>query len=241
MSHGASERRGRWRQAAAVLLAATACSSTHPKPVAQATPALAQRTCLVLSVGGPQGLAQLGAITAVQVTHTRIDCVVGTSMGALTGSLYATEPREIVTFRYKALLARYAREGNGEAVDLGALGALLGAGLAVATGGASILIAEAAVLGGIGGIATTQPLKLARFKVVLNDYYGGASIQGLPLMFGTLYKRKAAAGYVDEDGRSGVLAAAVSNSIANPFIFKDINVETAGFIEGTPRRPLNFA
>ncbi len=52
------------------------------------------RTCLVLSVGGPNCIAHLGAIQAARDAQMRIDCVAGSSIGSRVGSLYATAPSE---------------------------------------------------------------------------------------------------------------------------------------------------
>lgn len=48
------------------------------------------RTCLVLSGGGARGMAHIGVIKVLERERIPIDCVVGTSMGAIVGSLYAS-------------------------------------------------------------------------------------------------------------------------------------------------------
>lgn len=57
-------------------------------------PALAQNagydTCLVLSGGGARGMAHIGVIKALERERIPVDCIVGTSMGAVVGSLYAS-------------------------------------------------------------------------------------------------------------------------------------------------------
>ncbi|MFV1983045.1 MAG: patatin-like phospholipase family protein [Thiohalomonadales bacterium] len=45
---------------------------------------------LVLSGGGARGLSHIGVLKALEELHIPVDCVVGTSMGALVGGLYAT-------------------------------------------------------------------------------------------------------------------------------------------------------
>ncbi|MFZ5636330.1 MAG: patatin-like phospholipase family protein [Pseudomonadota bacterium] len=47
-------------------------------------------TCLVLSGGGARGMAHIGVIKALERERIPIDCIVGTSMGAVVGSLYAS-------------------------------------------------------------------------------------------------------------------------------------------------------
>ena len=58
---------------------------------AQATaPACTQRTALVLSGGGAKGLAHVGVLLALDRAGIKPDLVVGTSMGAIIGSMYAS-------------------------------------------------------------------------------------------------------------------------------------------------------
>src|SRR5262245_28208097 len=79
----------------------------------------ARRTCLVLSVGGPAGVAHIGAIAAIKEARVPIDCVVGNSMGALVGSLYATAPADDVDARFRAFVGAYTDETRREAARNG--------------------------------------------------------------------------------------------------------------------------
>lgn len=55
------------------------------------SPALAAaKTCLVLSGGGARGAAHVGVLKALEELRVPVDCIVGTSMGAVVGGLYAT-------------------------------------------------------------------------------------------------------------------------------------------------------
>lgn len=47
-------------------------------------------TCLVLSGGGARGMAHIGVIKVLERERIPVDCIVGTSMGAVIGSLYAS-------------------------------------------------------------------------------------------------------------------------------------------------------
>ncbi|HEX6669248.1 MAG TPA: patatin-like phospholipase family protein, partial [Gemmatimonadales bacterium] len=63
--------------------------------LAAASPLAAQdcrppRTALVLSGGGAKGLAHIGVLAALDSLGIRPDMVVGTSMGATVGALYAS-------------------------------------------------------------------------------------------------------------------------------------------------------
>jgi NTE family protein len=50
----------------------------------------APRTALVLSGGGAKGIAHIGVLRVMDSLGIRPDLVVGTSMGAVVGALYAS-------------------------------------------------------------------------------------------------------------------------------------------------------
>lgn len=61
-----------------------------PAPIMAQVPACGEgRTALVLSGGGAKGIAHLGVLAALDSAGVRPDYVVGTSMGAIIGALYA--------------------------------------------------------------------------------------------------------------------------------------------------------
>ena len=70
----------------AVVLAAVSLFSAH-----------AQKVGLVLSGGGAKGLAHIGVLKQLEKNHIPIDYIVGTSMGAVVGGMYAAgySPKEI--------------------------------------------------------------------------------------------------------------------------------------------------
>ncbi|MGE5237087.1 MAG: patatin-like phospholipase family protein [Acidobacteriota bacterium] len=55
------------------------------------------RVCLVLSGGGALGIAHIGVLKVLEELRVPVDCVVGTSMGAIIGGLYAAgySPQEL--------------------------------------------------------------------------------------------------------------------------------------------------
>ncbi len=57
-----------------------------PAQVAQERP----RICLVLSGGGARGMAHIGVLKVLEELKVPIDCIAGTSMGAVVGGLYAS-------------------------------------------------------------------------------------------------------------------------------------------------------
>src|SRR5271163_2001937 len=48
------------------------------------------RVCLVLSGGGARGMAHIGVLRVIEELKVPIDCIAGTSMGAVVGGLYAS-------------------------------------------------------------------------------------------------------------------------------------------------------
>lgn len=70
-----------------ISLGLVAAAATGAPPAAR--PAPRPRVGLVLSGGGALGLAHLGVIRVLEELHVGVDCVAGTSMGAIVGGLYA--------------------------------------------------------------------------------------------------------------------------------------------------------
>jgi NTE family protein len=68
------------RFVAAVLLCAAFAAAAAERP----------RVCLVLSGGGARGAAHVGVLKVLEEYRVPIDCIAGTSMGALVGAAYAT-------------------------------------------------------------------------------------------------------------------------------------------------------
>ena len=56
----------------------------------QTPPATRPRICLVLSGGGARGMAHIGVLKVLEDLKIPIDCIAGTSMGAIVGGLYAS-------------------------------------------------------------------------------------------------------------------------------------------------------
>lgn len=91
------------------VLAAVIAGSSVAAPAALAAQACAPRpTALVLSGGGARGLAHIGVLQVLDSLGVRPDLVVGTSMGAVIGSLYASGYRaaQIDTLVRRAGLGR---------------------------------------------------------------------------------------------------------------------------------------
>jgi len=145
----------------ALLVAISACS--HSKPPVVASTWEWRRICVVLSVGGPDGLAHLGALAALKEAHVPIDCVVGNSMGAVIGALYASAPLDDTTGRFQALMRSYIAATEHDKAEGGILGFLFGAAAVVATGGAALPALAVGGVGFLGGAGSVAKLALRRF------------------------------------------------------------------------------
>ncbi|MGY8527465.1 patatin-like phospholipase family protein [Paracidovorax citrulli] len=60
------------------------------QPPAQSLGYARPRICLVLSGGGARGAAHIGVLRVLESLRVPVDCIAGTSMGALVGAAYAT-------------------------------------------------------------------------------------------------------------------------------------------------------
>jgi NTE family protein len=69
-----------WIYAAEAAAAVTAPDAAGVRP----------RICLVLSGGGARGMAHIGVLKVLEELKIPIDCIAGTSMGAVVGGLYAS-------------------------------------------------------------------------------------------------------------------------------------------------------
>jgi predicted acylesterase/phospholipase RssA len=205
-----------------LVLALGGCAHQTPRFDPQARP-----TCLVLSAGGTRGVVHLGALAAVREAGIPVRCVVGTSVGALVGSLYASAPAEDTTMRFRRLVDAYLAETERDAHVRG-----LAAGLALAAVAAVLTDGwkgpAAAALGGYAlGAGTVTRADLARLTRVLGAQVGGARIEALPVPFATFHHERAGDGLKLVVDRTGDLASAVGASIANPFVFDDVQVTQA--------------
>jgi len=72
------------------VLPAAALAATPAEPPAAAAAAKRPKICLVLSGGGARGAAHVGVIKVLEEYRVPIDCVAGTSMGALVGGAFAS-------------------------------------------------------------------------------------------------------------------------------------------------------
>jgi NTE family protein len=179
--------------------------------------------CLVLSVGGPKGIAHLGAIDALRDRNIKIAAVYGNSMGAVMGGFYAAQPHADIRERWTACMTEYIRvtkkEKVGSAAALGGLAALL-------SGGALAPV----LIGGAAGAGIVREIDLERFRQVFDASVQHASIEELPIRFATSSQYREGEGLRFEMARTGNLAEAVTRSANNPFIF-NTDVRSASYID----------
>ena len=83
-------------RALACLVATVGVVATAAPPSVAQTPAATgavvarPKVCLVLSGGGARGVAHVGVLKALEALRVPIDCIAGTSMGAVIGGAYAS-------------------------------------------------------------------------------------------------------------------------------------------------------
>jgi len=188
-------------------------------------------TCLVLSVGGADGVAHLGAIAAVKQAGVPISCVVGSSMGALVGAVYASAPADDARVRFETLVRSYAAATESEARRNGL-------GLALLFGVAAKLLSDndvapvvAAGGGYLLGLGVTDKLDRDRLVKVMDRFFAGRRIEALPLPFAALYQKREGSGVSMVTARAGNVAEAVGGSVANPFLFPGLNVNRAAALD----------
>ena len=88
-----------WALMAGLLCAGAPAGAAAEAPAASEVPAataapqgllIRPRICLVLSGGGARGMAHIGVLKVLEDLKIPIDCIAGTSMGAVVGGLYAS-------------------------------------------------------------------------------------------------------------------------------------------------------
>ena len=77
-----------WALGAGCLWSAGSRADAESPPNAE--PPARPRICLVLSGGGARGIAHIGVLKVLEELKIPIDCIAGTSMGAIVGGLYAS-------------------------------------------------------------------------------------------------------------------------------------------------------
>jgi NTE family protein len=86
-----------YRHCIALLACIATLVAIRPAMAAESLPTRRPKTCLVLSGGGARGIVHIGVLKVLEQLHVPVDCVVGTSAGAIIGGVYASgaSPEEI--------------------------------------------------------------------------------------------------------------------------------------------------
>jgi NTE family protein len=79
-----------WALAVACLVCCAGAARALDAPELPRDPLLRPRICVVLSGGGARGIAHIGVLKVLEDLKIPIDCIAGTSMGAVVGGLYAS-------------------------------------------------------------------------------------------------------------------------------------------------------
>jgi len=185
----------------------------------------------VLSVGGADGVAHLGAIAAVKQAGVPISCVVGSSMGALVGAVYASAPTDDARLRFEALVRSYAAATESEARRNGLGLALLFGVAAKLLSDSDVAPAMAAGGGYLLGLGATDTMDRDRLVKVMDRFFAGRPIEALPLPFAALYQKREGSGVSLVTARAGSVAEAVGGSVANPFLFPGLDVSRAAALD----------
>lgn len=121
---------GHWRRCVGLWFLLALCVPAQAGAQSVAGAAKRPKICLVLSGGGARGAAHVGVLEVLEAMHIPVDCIVGTSMGAIIGGLYASgmppkfleatlddpqvqqamaenRPRQLLAYRTKRRNARY--------------------------------------------------------------------------------------------------------------------------------------
>jgi NTE family protein len=182
----------------------------------------APRTALVLSGGGAKGLAHIGVLRVLDELGYRPDLIVGTSMGAIVGAMYASgySGAELDSLARRYSLAELVRaEPRLLARTLGSLRPLI-----QWEPGRHGLRLRAAVVDepAINALVTAGLLP--------GNLLAAGNFDSLPIPF-----RAVVTNLATGEGRvlaSGDLAQAVRASFAIPVVFRPVQVDDSLFIDG---------
>lgn len=210
------------RQLGRILPAALLIGAAGAAPLRAQEACAPARTALVLSGGGAKGLAHIGVLRTLDSLGIRPDLVVGTSMGAIVGAMYASgySGREIDSLAHMLPVASLFRSYDPEAPDVFAplqpvvVWADVEGGFAVQS--ASVREAEA------NALLSTALLR--------GNLLARGDFDRLPIPF-----RAVATDLADRSAvvlRDGDLAQAVRASIAIPLVFVPERRDTQQLADG---------
>jgi predicted acylesterase/phospholipase RssA len=226
--------RGAGVTAALVLTQSAAAQVVRRSPFPPPCPtALGQRSpetlAVVLSGGGARGLAHIGALRVLDSLGVRPSLVVGTSMGALVGALYAggLTGRQLDSLArglpFEALFRRYAPVALLTAGDFRAPVAALAPAFVIEIRGGVVRLQSPVA-------RETQINALFNQLLLRANLAAGGDFDRLPLRFRAVATNVHSGSAVVLDG--GDLAEAVRASIAIPVIFNPVHRDGDLLIDG---------
>ena len=184
------------------------------------------RVCMALSGGGARGYAHLGVLRVLERNRIPVDCIAGTSMGAVVGGLYASglSADELITRLSKVDLTNIAYDRNARSSLSQALREDeydYPLGFEAGYGDGKFKVASGFVQGN-------------RFLILLQDWTsrvpGNASFDRLPIPF-----RAVATDLANGDEvllARGSLAHAIRASMAAPGLFAPITIDNRTLVDG---------
>jgi NTE family protein len=208
-------------RAAAVLGLALAAGSL----AAQEIPAR-PRIGLVLGGGGARGGAHLGVLEVLEELHVPVDCIAGTSMGALTGGAYAAgvSPGEIMDLVGKTDWIRIFDDSAGreaESMRQKTLDDRYYSGLELGVSTKGIRFREGALAG--------EKLKLF-FNQLVRSELGDRSIEDLPLPLAIIATDIGTGDRIAM--RTGNLTSAMRASMSVPGLMAPVLRENRKLVDG---------
>ncbi|EYC49779.1 NTE family protein [Hylemonella gracilis str. Niagara R] len=209
-----------------VVPAASTAASQSPRAEPQARP----RVCLVLSGGGARGGAHLGVLKVLQELRVPVDCIVGTSAGAIIGAAYASGmPLDVLEATIRPLnTALLFRDVQRDDLPLRRKAEgkynYIGPEMGLSTGGISL------PKGAVSGVALEAVLRQ------LTARQRNANFDRLPIPFRAVATDLGTAEMVVLD--HGSLSAAVRASMALPAIVNPVEINGRLLVDGGVSRNL---
>jgi len=225
-----------WRSAVVGLVGATllgAASAQAPAPAPSQRP----RIGLVLAGGGAKGAAHIGVIRVLDQLHIPVDCVVGTSMGALVGATFAsgvTAPeleRAVLAIDWKRTVGGQGRRDS-MPIQRKLSTLTYSIPLEVGVQGGSVRLP--------GGLIATQGIEQSIRTLVASARYTH-NFDELPIPFRAVATDMVAGEMVVLD--SGDLAEAMRASMALPGVFSPVVIDGKVLSDGgiTRNLPVDIA
>jgi len=225
-----------WRSAVAGLVGATLLGAASAQVSAPA-PSQRPRIGLVLAGGGAKGAAHIGVIRVLDQLHIPVDCVVGTSMGALVGATFAsgvTAPeleRAVLAIDWKRTVGGQGRRDS-MPIQRKLSTLTYSIPLEVGVQGGSVRLP--------GGLIATQGIEQSIRTLVASARYTH-NFDELPIPFRAVATDMVAGEMVVLD--SGDLAEAMRASMALPGVFSPVVIDGKVLSDGgiTRNLPVDIA